>query len=294
MDHPEPKEKSGNLSYSSFSSWFINRPVATVLMTCAIILLGIFAFPRLPVAPLPQADFPTIRISANLPGASPETMASAVATPLETEFTAIPGITEMTSSNSLGSTNITLQFELDKDIDTAAQEVQAAINSVSGRLPDDMPNSPTWRKVNPADSPVLILTVNDPYLPLTELSDLIEVNLARQLTQISGVGEANVFGVQRPAIRIAVQPDRLASYRLTMQDIRVALQEASVNRAKGSVPGESMVSTFETNDQIFSAEDYQNVIITYVNGTPIYVRDVAKVALGPQDIYSAAFPNGQR
>ncbi|GGZ26897.1 efflux RND transporter permease subunit [Asticcacaulis endophyticus] len=299
MDHPQPKEtksgqSTGEGSYSSFSSWFINRPVATALLTLAIVLLGVFAFPRLPVAPLPQADFPTISISAGLPGASPDTMASAIATPLETAFTAIPGITEMTSSNSIGSTNITLQFELNKDIDSAAQEVQAAINSVSGRLPDDMPNLPTWRKLNPADSPVLILTINDPYMDLTQLSDMADVNLARQINQLPGVGEVRIFGAQKPAIRIGAQPDRLASYGLTMQDLRTALQEASVNRAKGTVPGRNTLSTFATNDQIFSAEDYQNVIIAYRDQTPVYMRDVATVTLGPENLYSAAFPNGQR
>ena len=162
----------------SVSAWCIDHPVATILLTFALVLLGVIAFPKLPIAPLPEAEFPTIQVAAQLPGASPETMASSVATPLEVQFSAIPGVTQMTSSSALGSTNLTLQFTLDKSIDTAAQEVQAAINTASGKLPKDMPNLPTWRKVNPADSPVLILSINSTLLPGPELSDLVETLLA--------------------------------------------------------------------------------------------------------------------
>lgn len=292
----QPETTSGEVPEkprSGFSTWFIRRPVATVLLTLAIVLLGVFAFPNLPVAPLPQADFPTIRVNASLPGASAETMASSIATPLETAFTGIPGITEMTSTSSLSSTSITLQFVLTRDIDSAAQEVQAAINSVAGQLPGDMPNLPTWRKINPADSPVIVLAVRADNMPLTELSDLVETRLARQLSQIDGVADVNIAGQQKPAIRIQAQPDRLAAYGLTMADIRQALQGTSVNRAKGAIFGKDAVSTIKANDQLFSAADYQDVVISYRDGAPVRVRDVAKVDMGPENAYVATFPLGK-
>ena len=186
----------------SLSAWCIAHPVATTLLTLALVLLGLFAFPRLPVAPLPEAEFPTIQISARLPGASPETMASAVATPLEVGLSGIPGVTEMSSTSSLGSTSITLQFTLDKDINEAAQEVQSALNATESKLPDDMPSPPTWRKVNPADGPVLILKMQSEVLSLIELSDLAETVLARRLSQIDGVSEVAISGQRKPAIRI--------------------------------------------------------------------------------------------
>lgn len=192
----------------SVSAWCVDHPVATLLLTFALVLLGLIAFPRLPVAPLPEAEFPTIQVTAQLPGASPDTMASSVATPLEVQFSAIPGMTQMTSSSALGSSLLTLQFTLDKSIDTAAQEVQAAINTAAGKLPSDMPNLPTWRKVNPADSPVLILSISSNNMPGTELSDYVETLLARQISQIDGVGQISITGQQRPAIRVQASPDK--------------------------------------------------------------------------------------
>ena len=194
------------------SAWFIHRPVATLLLTLTLALLGALAFWRLPVASLPQAEFPTLRISASLSGASPDTMATAVATPLENELSGIAGIKEMTSTSTQGSTSITVQFELDKKLDQAIQEVQAALNSAQRDLPADMTSPPTWRKVNPADAPVLILNVYSPDLPLTTLSDLVDTQLARQLAQIQGVGEVNIFGQQRPALWISADPVRLAAH----------------------------------------------------------------------------------
>lgn len=231
----------------SISAWCIDHPIATVLLTFALVLLGLIAFPRLPVAPLPEAEFPTIQVNAQLPGASPETMASSVATPLEVQFSAIPGITQMTSSSALGSTNLILQFSLDKSIDTAAQEVQAAINTAAGKLPNDMPNLPTWRKVNPADSPVLILSISSDLMPGTELSDYVETLLARQISQIDGVGQIYITGQQRPAIRVQASADRLAAIGLTLADIRLSLQQASLNLAKGALYGESSISTLSTD-----------------------------------------------
>ena len=275
--------------HGSISAWCVNHPVATVLLTFALVLLGLIAFPRLPVAPLPEAEFPTIQVSAQLPGASPETMASSVATPLEVQFSAIPGMTQMTSSSALGSTNLTLQFTLDKSIDTAAQEVQAAINTAAGRLPADLPNLPTWRKVNPADSPVLILSVSSDLMPGTELSDVTESLLARQLSQIDGVGQVNIVGQQRPAIRVQASPDKLASIGLTLADLRLSLQQTSLNLAKGALYGKDSVSTLASNDQLFQARDYEQLIVSYKEGAPVHLQDVAKVINGSENAYVTAW-----
>ncbi|MDI3355972.1 multidrug efflux RND transporter permease subunit [Pseudomonas sp. UYIF39] len=275
--------------HGSISAWCIDHPVATILLTFALVLLGVIAFPRLPIAPLPEAEFPTIQVAAQLPGASPETMASSVATPLEVQFSAIPGVTQMTSSSALGSTNLTLQFTLDKSIDTAAQEVQAAINTAAGKLPKDMPTLPTWRKVNPADSPVLILSVNSTQMPGTELSDLVETLLARQISQIDGVGQINITGQQRPAIRVQASADKLAAIGLTLADIRLAIQNTSLNLAKGALYGESSISTLSTNDQLFHPEEYSQLIVSYKDGAPVHLKDVAKVVNGSEDAYVQAW-----
>ncbi|PQO98402.1 acriflavine resistance protein B [Pseudomonas frederiksbergensis] len=279
--------------HGSISAWCIDHPVATVLLTFALVLLGVIAFPRLSIAPLPEAEFPTIQVAAQLPGANPETMASSVATPLEVQFSAIPGVTQMTSSSALGSTILTLQFTLDKSIDTAAQEVQAAINTAAGKLPKDMPNLPTWRKVNPADSPVLILSINSPQMPGTELSDLVETLLARQISQIDGVGQINVSGQQRPAIRVQASADKLAAIGLTLADIRLAIQQSSLNLAKGALYGESSISTLSTNDQLFHPEEYSQLIVSYKNGAPVHLKDVAKVVSGSEDAYIQAWADGK-
>ncbi|WP_191486100.1 multidrug efflux RND transporter permease subunit [Pseudomonas sp. FEN] len=271
------------------SAWCIDHPVATILLTFALVLLGVIAFPRLPLAPLPEAEFPTIQVSAQLPGASPQTMASSVATPLEVQFSAIPGMTQMTSSSALGTTTLTLQFTLSKSIDTAAQEVQAAINTASGKLPKDMPTLPTWRKVNPADSPVLILSISSSQMPGTELSDYAETLLARQLSQIDGVGQINITGQQRPAIRVQASADKLAAIGLTLADIRQAIQQTSLNLAKGALYGKSSISTLSTNDQLFQPEEYGQLIVSYKNGAPVQLKDVARVIRGSEDAYVQAW-----
>ncbi|MEB0206465.1 multidrug efflux RND transporter permease subunit [Pseudomonas sp. CCC3.1] len=277
----------------SLSAWCVDHPVATILLTFALVLLGLIAFPRLPVAPLPEAEFPTIQVSAQLPGASPDTMASSVATPLEVQFSAIPGMTQMTSSSALGSTTLTLQFTLDKSIDTAAQEVQAAINTASGKLPKDMPTLPTWKKVNPADSPVLILSISSLQMPGTELSDYVETLLARQISQIDGVGLINITGQQRPAIRVQASADKLAAIGLTLADIRLALQQTSLNLAKGALYGPSSISTLSTNDQLFNAEEYGQLIVSYKDGAPVQLRDVARVINGSENDYVQAWSGHQ-
>ena len=275
------------------SAWCIDHPVATLLLTFALVLLGVIAFPRLPIAPLPEAEFPTIQVSAQLPGASPDTMASSVATPLEVQFSAIPGMTQMTSSSALGSSLLTLQFTLNKSIDTAAQEVQAAINTAAGKLPKDMPTLPTWKKVNPADSPVLILSVSSTQMPGTELSDLVETLLSRQISQIDGVGQINITGQQRPAIRIQASADKLAAIGLTLADIRLAIQQTSLNLAKGALYGESSISTLSTNDQLFHPDEYSQLIVSYKDGAPVHLKDVAKVVNGSEDAYVQAWAGDQ-
>ncbi|MCF5500523.1 multidrug efflux RND transporter permease subunit [Pseudomonas syringae] len=272
----------------------MDHPVATLLLTFAILLLGVIAFPRLPIAPLPEAEFPTIQVTAQLPGASPETMASSVATPLEVQFSAIPGMTQMTSSSALGSTNLTLQFTLNKSIDTAAQEVQAAINTASARLPADMPSLPTWRKVNPADSPVLILSVSSSLMPGTELSDVTETILARQLSQIEGVGQVYITGQQRPAIRVQAAPEKLAALGLTLADIRLAVQQTSLNLAKGALYGKDSISTLSANDQLFKPQDYAQLIVSYKDGAPVQLKDVARVVAGSENAYVKAWSGDQQ
>ncbi|MCF5467737.1 multidrug efflux RND transporter permease subunit [Pseudomonas syringae] len=281
-------------SRGSVSAWCIDHPVATLLLTFAILLLGVIAFPRLPIAPLPEAEFPTIQVTAQLPGASPETMASSVATPLEVQFSAIPGMTQMTSSSALGSTNLTLQFTLNKSIDTAAQEVQAAINTASARLPADMPSLPTWRKVNPADSPVLILSVSSSLMPGTELSDVTETILARQLSQIEGVGQVYITGQQRPAIRVQAAPEKLAALGLTLADIRLAVQQTSLNLAKGALYGKDSISTLSANDQLFKPQDYAQLIVSYKDGAPVQLKDVARVVAGSENAYVKAWSGDQQ
>ncbi|MES2872020.1 MAG: multidrug efflux RND transporter permease subunit [Pseudomonadota bacterium] len=277
----------------SLSAWCVDHPIATVLLTFALVLMGLIAFPRLPIAPLPEAEFPTIQVSAQLPGASPDTMASSVATPLEVQFSAIPGMTQMTSSSALGSTTLTLQFTLDKSIDTAAQEVQAAINTASGKLPKDMPTLPTWKKVNPADSPVLILSISSTQMPGTELSDYVETLLARQISQIDGVGLINITGQQRPAIRVQASADKLAAIGLTLADIRLAIQQTSLNLAKGALYGPSSISTLSTNDQLFTPEEYGQLIVSYKDGAPVQLRDVARVISGSENAYVQAWSGHQ-
>lgn len=275
------------------SVWFIRHPIATFLLSLAVVAMGLVAFPQLPIAPLPQAEFPTLSITGRLPGASPETMASAVATPLEAELTSVPGITEMTSSSALGITNITLQFSLEKNIDVAAQEVQAAINAVSGRLPSDMPSLPTWRKVNPADAPILILSVQSKLMPLNELSDIADTLIGRQISQIEGVGELNFSGQRKPAMRIQASPEKLAAYGITLADLRGVIQRASVNQAKGAIYGRDRVTTLETNDQIFTPEEYGELTVTYRDGRPVVLKDVAKVTFGAENDYVQSWQYGE-
>ena len=278
---------------SSFSDWFIHHPIPTVLLTAAAVLLGVVAFPLLSIAPLPQVDFPTIQVSASLPGASAETMASAVATPLEVQLSNVPGITEMTSSSVLSQTQITLQFALEKNIDTAAQEVQAAITAASGLLPKSLPNQPTWRKANPSDPPILVFAIHSKLMTLPALSDAIEILLQRPLSQIQGVSQVWINGQRRPALRIQASPAKLAAYGLTLADIRQAVESTTVNNPKGALYGQQQTSTLATNDQIFDPASYHQLVIAYRKGRPVQLGDVAQVINSAQDIYASAWQDGQ-
>jgi HAE1 family hydrophobic/amphiphilic exporter-1 len=276
------------------STPFIHRPIATSLMMAGILFVGIIAYPALPVAPLPQIDFPTIQVSATLPGASPDTMASSVAQPLETQFTQIAGVSEMSSSSSLGSTSITIQFNLDRNIDAAANDVQAAINAASGQLPKSLPGPPTYRKVNPADSPILLLSATSDTLPLTEMDDQVETKIAQQISQLPGVGLVNIGGQQKPAIRIQVDPAKLATKGLSLEDVRAQISVATVNSPKGSLNGAERSYTIYANDQILAAQDWNDVIIAYRNGGALRVRDIGTAVAGPEDARQAAWSNGKR
>jgi HAE1 family hydrophobic/amphiphilic exporter-1 len=225
------------------SETFIRRPIATSLLMVGILFVGIIAYPKLPVAPLPQVDFPTIQISVQLPGASPETMASAVAQPLETQFAQISGVSQMTSTSTLGSTAITIQFELDRDIDGAANDVQGAINAAGGQLPKDLPSPPTYRKVNPADSPILLLAATSETMPLTDVDDNVETKLAQQISQVPGVAQVTVGGQQKPAIRIQLDPAKLVAKGLSLEDVRTPLSVTTVDEPKGAIDSGPRIGT---------------------------------------------------
>jgi multidrug efflux pump len=278
----------------NISAPFIHRPVATSLLMVAVAFAGLAAFPLLPVAPLPKVDFPTISISASLPGASPETMASAVAQPLERQFSQIAGVTQMTSTSTLGATSINLQFELNRNIDAAAQDVQAAIAAAGRQLPTDLPSPPTYRKVNPADSPVLVMGVHSDSLPLTTVDDYADTILAQQISQIEGVSQVTIGGEQKPAVRVQVDPAKLAAKNLTLEDIRGVLAATTTNAAKGTLYSDIRSFTLAANDQLSQASDYNNVIIAYRNGAAVRVKDVGQAIDGPENLYTGAWDNNKR
>src|ERR1700759_3277001 len=278
----------------NLSSGFIKRPVATGLLMVAIVLLGAIAYELLPVAALPNVSFPTIAVTAQLPGADPQTMASSVATPLEKQFGQIPYLTQMTSTSSLGYTSITLQFALDDDINAAAQLVQTAINAASGQLPKDMPTPPTYHETNPADAPILVLGLASDVLPITTVDDYAESILAQKLSQIPGVGLVGIGGEQHPAVRIQFNPAQLAENGLDLEDVRNALTNVSVIQPKGSLYGHTRAYSLQTSDQILQPQNWDNQIIAYRNGGPIRVRDVGKAVIGPQDETLRGWVNNHR
>jgi multidrug efflux pump len=278
----------------SISTPFIHRPVATSLLMAAILLAGIIAYPALPIAPLPQVDYPTIVVSASLPGASPETMASSIATPLERQFAQISGVTQMTSTSALGVTNITLQFELDRNIDGAAQDIQAAINAASGQLSKNLPNPPVFRKINPADSPIFIIGVSSDNHPIIETNDYADTILAQQISQITGVAQVLILGEQKPSIHVQIDPVKLASVGLGLEEVRAALASATVDAPKGSLDGSAQSFTIYDNDQLLRAEEYNEIIVGFRNGSPIRVRDVGTAIDAAENTRIAGWVNGRR
>ncbi|MBS0638798.1 MAG: multidrug efflux RND transporter permease subunit [Acetobacteraceae bacterium] len=278
----------------SISTPFIRRPIATSLLTAALVLVGLAAFPFLPVAPLPRVDFPTINVVGRYPGASPETMASAVAQPLERQFAQIPGVAQMTSVSVQGQTQITLQFDLDRNIDGAAGDVQAMINAASGQLPKNLPSAPTYYKVNPSDSPIMILAVQSDELPLIEVNDYADVVLAQQLSQLSGVSQVLIGGEQKRAVRVQVDPAKLAAMNLTLEDVRGMLVNATVNSPKGTIDTPDRGYTVYNNDQLTKAEQYADVILAWRNGAPVRVKDIGQAIDGPENQLLAGWQNGKR
>jgi multidrug efflux pump len=270
---------------------FILRPVATTLLMVGVLLVGFVAYRQLPVSALPQVDYPTIQIQTFYPGASPDVMASSVTAPLERQSGEIPGLNQMTSASSFGSSVITLQFNLELNIDIAEQEVQAAINGASNLLPQGLPNPPIYSKVNPADSPILTLALTSKSLPLSKVEDLADTMLAQKISQLPGVGLVSISGGQRPAVRIQANPTALASYGLSLEDLRTALSSANVNQAKGTFDGPQQAYTIGANDQLLTGDTYRPIIVAYRNGAPVRVADVANVADGVENSLQAAWAN---
>ncbi len=275
----------------NLSRLFIIRPVATTLLMVAIFLAGAVAYQQLPVSALPQVDYPTIQVRTFYPGASPDVMASSVTAPLERQFGQMPGLTQMTSTSSNGSSVITLQFSLDLSLDVAEQQVQAAINAAFTFLPRDLPAPPVYSKVNPADAPILTLALTSKTLPLVTVEDLADTRFAQKISQLSGVGLVSISGGQRPAVRVLANPTALAAYGLTLEDLRSAITNANVNLAKGSFDGLRQAYLIGANDQLFSSREYRPLIIAYRNGAPIRLSDVAEAVDDAENNQQAAWRN---
>ncbi|MGA2191256.1 MAG: efflux RND transporter permease subunit [Steroidobacteraceae bacterium] len=278
----------------SISAPFVRRPIATSLLMGGIFLVGLVVYPLLPVAPLPQVDFPTITVSASLPGASPETMASSVATPLEYQFAEISGLTQMTSTNILGNSQITLQFDLNRSIDAAALDVQTGIDAAGGQLPKNLPTPPTYRKVNPADSPILLMSVHSDVLPVTTVDDYAENILAQQISQIPGVAQVSIGGQQKPAVRVQIDPIKLAALGLQMEDVANVITAATVDAPKGSINGPKRALTIYDNDQLLKAAPWNDVVVAYQNGAPVRIRDIGVAVDGPENTLLTAWQNGRK
>jgi multidrug efflux pump len=277
----------------NISAPFVRRPIGTTLLTLAIALAGGLAFYALPVSPLPQVDYPTISVGASLPGASPQTMAASVATPLERQFGRIAGVTEMTSSSNLGTTGVTLQFDLSRDIDGAARDVEAAINAARGNLPTDLPTNPSYRKVNPAESPIMIIALTSDIYTKGQMYDSASTVLAQKLSQFEGVGQVVVGGSSLPSVRVELNPLALNKYGIGLEDVRTALSGANANLPKGHFSDAGHTYTIQDNDQIFNAIDYAPLIVAYHNGAPVRVGDIAQVSDSVADIRNAGFANGK-
>ncbi|MCL2346246.1 MAG: multidrug efflux RND transporter permease subunit [Desulfobulbus sp.] len=277
----------------NLSALFIDRPVATTLLTIGVALAGFLGFALLPVSPLPQVDFPTISVSASLPGASPETMAATVATPLERALGRIAGITEMTSSSSLGNTRVTVQFDLSRNIDGAARDVQAALNAARSLLPTSLPNNPTYRKVNPADAPIMILTLTSATMTQGQMYDVASTILAQKISQIPGIGQVNVGGSSLPAVRVELDPAALTHAGVSLEDVRNAIVATNTNRPKGLVENDAQRWQIQANDQARTAREYMPLIVSWKNGAAVRLEDVANVIDSVQDVRNAGMVNGQ-
>ncbi|HEY1629289.1 MAG TPA: efflux RND transporter permease subunit, partial [Tepidisphaeraceae bacterium] len=277
----------------SLSSPFIHRPIGTTLLTIAIALAGAVSYKFLPVSPLPQVDYPSISVNANLPGASPETMASAVATPLERQFGRIAGVAEMTSSSQLGSSSITLVFDLNRNIDAAARDVQAAINAARGQLPANLPSNPTYRKVNPADAPILILSITSDHYSKGQMYDSASSILAQKLSQVDGIGQVIVGGSSLPAVRVEVNPTALNNWGLGLEDVRTALANANANTPKGDVADDRRTYMLGTSDQLLKATQYKPLIVAYRNGAAVRISDIAEVDDSVEDIRGTGLADGK-
>src|SRR3984957_19327289 len=275
------------------SAPFIRRPVATSLLTVAILLAGCVAFYFLPVSALPRVDFPTITIRGSLPGASPETMASSVATPLERQFGRIAGVTQMTSDSELGNTRITLQFDLDRDINAAARDVQAAINGAAGQLPATLPSLPTYRKVNPAETDILDLSVSSDTVTRGALYDICDSFLAQKISQVDGDGLVRLSGGAKPAVRVDLNPNALAHYGIGLEQVKAALASANANTPKGALENPSNRWIVSDSDQLLNPNEYAPLIVAYRNGAPVRIRDIANVTQGIEDVRNAGYTNGK-
>ncbi|MBL8508726.1 MAG: efflux RND transporter permease subunit, partial [Chitinimonas sp.] len=271
----------------------IRRPVMTTLLSVSVVLLGLFAYQKLPIAALPSYDTPTINVSANLAGASPDTMAASVATPLEKQFSTIAGLKLITSTSRQGSTNITLEFDDDRDIDKAAVDVQAALLQAQRSLPEDMVDLPSYRKVNPADAPIILISMTSPSMPLSELNNYAENLISPSLATIAGVAQVNVFGQRKYAVRVSMDPDKLAARDLTMAEVAVALRAANANSPVGVLDGQRQQLIIEANKQLSRAEDFRNLIVALKNGTPVRLGELARVEDSIQSVTSAAYINGE-
>ena len=273
---------------------FIRRPIATSLLSVALLLAGIVAYRMLPVAPLPQVEFPVIQVQASLPGASPETMASSVATPLERQFGRIAGVTEMTSTSLLGACTVVLQFDLNRNVDAAARDVQAAINAARSQLPAGLPSNPKYRKVNPADAPILILALSSDVLPVGRMYDAADSILAQKLSQVEGIGQVIVGGAAKPAVRVRVDPARLSQIGLSLEQVRAALGTVNANSPKGELANATTAWGIHATDQLFEADQYRPVIVAYQKGAPVRLGDIAEVESSVEDVRTGGFANGKR
>jgi multidrug efflux pump len=277
----------------NISKPFIERPVATTLLTVAVALAGVVGYSVLPVSPLPQVDFPTINVNASLPGASPETMASAVATPLERQFGRIAAVTEMTSTSTLGGCSITLQFDLNRDINAAARDVQAGIAAARGYLPANLPSNPNYRKSNPADAPIFQIALTSSVLSRGQMYDAASTIMAQKLSQIKGVGQVFTFGSSLPSVRVELNPMTLNKYKIGLEDVRSALNTANANVPKGHFSDGQRVWEVASSDQIFKARQYAPLIVAYRNGAAVRVSDVAEVVDSVEDLRNAGYANGR-